>query len=60
VSGLSQPASRTVKVVALVSVGGNGRPDGVWRVEPRGASEYDLRHNRALVAGRLDNRRASS
>jgi hypothetical protein len=38
--------------VALVSLGENGRPDGVWRVEPRGAAQYDLRHNRALVLER--------
>lgn len=35
--------------MALVSLGEDGRPDGLWRVEPRGAGLYDLRWRRALV-----------
>jgi hypothetical protein len=36
-------------VPALVSVGSDGRPDDVWRIEPRGAALYDVRLRRALV-----------
>lgn len=38
--------------MALVSVGVDGRPDDIWRIEPRGAAEYDLRWRRALVLER--------
>ena len=32
-----------------MSVGADGRPDDVWRIEPRGAGLYDVRLRRALV-----------
>jgi hypothetical protein len=38
--------------MALVSLGEDGRPDDVWRVEPRGAGQFDLRWRRALVLER--------
>jgi hypothetical protein len=44
-----QPFGRTVGPMALVSLGSDGRPDHIWRVEPRGAGLYDLRLRRALV-----------
>jgi len=40
-------------VRALVSLGGDGRPDDVWRVEPRGAGLYDVRLRRALVLSKV-------
>lgn len=39
--------------MALVSLGADGRPDGVWRVEPRGAGLYDLRWLGALALARV-------
>ena len=36
-----------------MSVGGDGRPDDVWRIEPRGAGLYDVRLRRALVLSKV-------
>ena len=32
-----------------MSVGEDGRPDGIWRVEPCGAGRFDLRWRKTLV-----------